>query len=129
MTNSINLTRPGFHTVTPYVMVKEVERFIVFLKEAFGAIETHRSTGSAGGLHIEVKIGDSMLMIGGTLDGEPFPAALYLYLPDVDTVYQKALQAGATPVSGPEDHSYGDRSAWIKDSFGNTWFLATYIGE
>ena len=85
----------GYHTVTPYLMVKEAPQLIDFVKQAFGAVETFRTTGSAGGIHAEVRIGDSMVMIGGAWQGKSMPAAIYLYVNDVDTVYKQALQAGA----------------------------------
>src|SRR5919199_490653 len=89
----------GYHTITPYIMVKEAERFIDFLKEAFGATETFRTTGSAGGLHAELKIGDSMLMVGGPPQGKEFPAAIYLYVEDVDAIYRRSVKAGATSIN------------------------------
>lgn len=119
----------GFHTVSPYLMVQNAEGLVDFMKKVFGATETHRSIGSAGGLHIEVRIGDSMLMIGGVWEGQQYPAALYLYLDEVDAVYRRALEAGATSLSEPADQSYGDRYAGVRDAFGNTWFIATHLGD
>lgn len=80
--------REGFHTVTPYLMVREAAQLVDFVKQAFDATELFRTTGSAGGLHVEVRIGDSMVMIGGggTWNGEPMPAAIYLYMDSVDTI-------------------------------------------
>jgi len=123
--------REGFHTVTPYLMVREAAKLIDFVKEAFAAIELFRGTGSAGGIHAEVRIGDSMVMIGGagTWNGEPMPAAIYLYMNDVDAVYKRALQAGAASLSEPADQPYGDRIAGVKDSFGNVWYIATHIED
>ena len=123
--------REGFHTVTPYLMVREAAQLIDFVKEAFAATELYRGTGSAGGIHAEVRIGDSMVMIGGagTWTGEPMPAAIYLYMNDVDAVYKRALQAGAASLSEPTDQPYGDRIAGVKDSFGNTWYIATHIED
>ncbi len=118
--------RDGFHTVTPYLMVKEADALIAFVTQAFAATETLRTTGSAGGIHAEVRIGDAMVMIGGAGAGEAWPAALYLYLPDVDAVYQRALQAGAASVMEPADQPYGDRLAGVKDPFGNLWYMATH---
>ena len=123
--------REGFHTVTPYLMVREAAQLIDFVKQAFAATELFRDTGSAGGIHAEVRIGDSMVMIGGagTWNGEPMPAALYLYMDDVDAVYKRALQAGAASLSEPEDQPYGDRLAGVKDSFGNIWYIATHLED
>ena len=123
--------REGFHTVTPYLMVREAAKLIDFVKEAFAATELFRGTGSAGGIHAEVRIGDSMVMIGGagTWNGEPMPAAIYLYMDDVDAVYKCALQAGAASLSEPADQPYGDRIAGVKDLFGNVWYIATHIED
>jgi PhnB protein len=121
--------RPGFHAVTPYLQVRRPAELIDFLKAVFGAVETGRTTGSAGGMHAEVRIGDSMVMIGGmeSLEKE-MPAVIYLYLPDVDGAYERALAAGATSLLPPTDQPYGDRNAWVQDRFGNTWYLARHIG-
>ena len=121
----------GFHTITPYLIVQEAVNLIEFVKQAFGATELSRSRGSAGGIHAEVRIGDSIVMIGGGAGdsvwrGEPSPATLYLYVEDVDTVYRQTLQVGATSIIEPSDQPYGDRLAGIKDSFGNVWYIATH---
>ena len=121
----------GYHTVTPYPIVQEAAQLIDFVKQAFDATETFRGTGSAGGIHAEIRIGDSMVMIGGggAWRGEPSPATLYLYVNDVDSVYKRTLQAGATSIMEPADQPFGDRLAGVKDSFGNTWYIATHIGN
>ncbi|HKV58090.1 MAG TPA: VOC family protein [Ktedonobacteraceae bacterium] len=128
---TVKPVREGFHTITPYLMVPQAADLIDFVKHAFGATELLRGTGSAGGIHAEVKIGDSMLMIGGggTWDGEQMPAALYLYMDDVDAVYKRALQAGATSISEPENQPYGDRVGGVKDAFGNIWYISTHIED
>ncbi len=123
--------REGFHTVTPYLMVREAAKLIDFVKEAFAATELFRGTGSAGSIHAELRIGDSMVMIGGagTWNGEPMPAAIYLYMDDVDAVYKRALRAGAASLSEPANQPYGDRIAGVKDPFGNVWYIATHIED
>ena len=86
----------GFHTVTPYLCVKGAAELVDFVKDVFGATELFRTTGSAGGMHAEVKIGDSMIMIGGyPAMPEENPAAIYLYVDNVDELYERALNAGA----------------------------------
>lgn len=120
--------RPGFHAVTPYLQVRRPAELIEFVQAAFGAVEMGRTTGSGGGMHAEVRIGDSMVMIGGMESlATEMPAAIYLYLPDVDAAYERALAAGATSLLPPTDQPYGDRNAWVKDRFGNTWYLARNI--
>lgn len=120
----------GYHTLSPYLIVREAEELVEFVKQAFGAEERYRGTGSAGGLHAELIVGDSLLMIGGGPNvDEPLQAALHLYVEDVDTVYQRALQAGASSLGEPEDKPYGDRIAGVRDQSGNTWYLATRIAD
>jgi len=122
--------REGYHTATLYLAVPGAERLLDFIKEAFGATETHRSKGSAGGLHAEVRIGDSAIMIGGyegmTTGGTP--SAIHLYVEDVDAVYQRALEAGASTLHAPVEQPYGDREAGVRDVFGNSWYIATHRG-
>jgi len=119
--------REGHDAVTPYLTVQRAAELLDFVKQAFGATELFRGTGSAGGLHAEVRIGNSVVMIGGA-PGMPIPekpGILHLYVRDVDGAYHRALQAGATSTYEPTDRDYGDREAAIKDPFGNTWYLAT----
>jgi PhnB protein len=122
----------GFQTVTVYLTIREGERLIEFLKRAFGAVETSREAGSAGS-HVEVRIGNSTLMIGITSDpkAQETPAALFLYLEDAVAAYERAIAAGARSIMEPQDRPYGERgaitkSATVKDHFGNTWYLTTY---
>jgi PhnB protein len=122
--------REGFHTITPYIAVREAAELIEFVKRAFGAEGQVLGTGSGGGIHAEVKIGDSMLMIGGgaAWNGTPMPTALHYYVSDVDAVYRRALEAGATSLMEPGDQFYGDREAAVKDLAGNHWYIATHLG-
>ena len=119
-------TRAGYQTITPYLTVKRAEQLVEFVKQVFGGVEVFRTTGSAGGLHAEVTIGDSRLMIGGYESVEEMPTALHLYVPDADAVYQRALEAGATSLEEPVDQFYGDREAGVKDPTGNVWWIATH---
>ena len=119
-------TSARHNTITPYLTVQRAEEFVDFVKQAFGGVELFRTTGSAGGLHAEVNIGDSKLMIGGYKGVEEMPTALHLYVPDADAVYQRALEAGATSLEEPVDQFYGDREAGVKDPTGNVWWIATH---
>ena len=123
---SAKQTRAGYHTITPYLTVKRAEQLVEFVKQAFGGVEVFRTTGSAGGLHAEVTIGESKLMIGGYETVEEIPTALHLYVPDADEVYRRALAAGATSLEEPVDQFYGDREAGVKDPSGNAWWIATH---
>ncbi len=124
----------GFHTVTPYLIAENGPRLMEFAKQVFGAEETFHTVGSAGGLHGEVRIGDSMLMIGGGIPGREFRStpnthALHIYVEDADAVCEKALAAGATLIDELRDQEYGERSASVKDPAGNFWYIATHTGE
>ena len=116
--------REGYHAVTPYLIVKPADKLVDFVKHAFGAVESMRATGSAGGLHCEVKIGDSMVMIGGGPTFDTRPTAIHLYVSDVDEVYARAMAAGATSLGEPSDQEYGERIAAVKDIGGNEWYIA-----
>ena len=123
----------GYRAVTSYLVVPDAPAIIDFTKTVFGAEEKMRSIGSAGGVHAEVRIGDSMLMIGGgapelSWRGEPMPAALHVYVPDVDAAFERAVRAGATVDHPPADMEYGERGAGVIDPGGNRWYIATARG-
>jgi PhnB protein len=109
--------------------VKPAVELIDFVKQAFGAVEAFRTTGSAGGLHCEVRIGDSVVMIGGGPTFDARPAAIHLYVSDVDDVYERAVAAGATSLGAPSDQEYGERIAAVKDIGGNEWYIAKRFAE
>jgi PhnB protein len=103
----------GFHTITPYLIVDDAEKSIAFMEKAFGAQHEHEPTRRPDGklMHATLRIGDSMLMIAEASErAKAAPVMLYLYVPDVDAAYQKALKAGATSVMEVADQFYGDRS-------------------
>jgi len=119
----------GYHTVTPYLTVRGAPKVIEFLKQAFGAELSHdpikRPDGSI--MHAQVKIGDSLVMIAEESDmAKATSSALYLYVPNVDAVFQQAVKAGGKTVMEPMDMFYGDRSGGVKDPSGNSWFIATH---
>lgn len=113
----------GYHTVTPFYQVEDADAFMSFLRDAFDARETQMIRTPEGTVaHAEFVIGDSPIML---TDGGTMPNGVYLYVPDVDSVYSKALQAGAASVSEPEDQFWGDRQAGVRDRWGNMYFIAT----
>jgi uncharacterized glyoxalase superfamily protein PhnB len=130
-TPAVNRIPEGYRTITPYLTVREAPQLLEFLGQAFGAQVLIKGTGSAGGLHAEVKIGDSKVMVGGggTYPGPWFPTSIHLKVDDVDAVYARALQAGAASIYAPADSDYGERGAGIRDLSGNQWYLATPKGE
>ena len=121
----------GYNRVQPYLLVRDVSRQIEFLTKTFGAREIMRTTGGSGGTHAEVRIGDSVIMMGGdnTPGWTPMPSALYVYCEDVDAAYQRALAAGGDALEEPADKPYGDRVAGVRDSAGNIWWIATHIKD
>jgi len=123
--NEPKMRRENRHAVTPYITVHKPAELIDFVTEAFGGIEHFRATGSAGGIHAEVSIGDSIVMIGGAEHIEPMPTAIHLYVPDVDQVYERALRAGAKSLMPVADQPYGERSGGVEDAQGNRWYIAT----
>jgi PhnB protein len=99
------------------------------IKSAFDAVELERLP-TPGGYHIEARIGDSMVVLEvGKIPphANPTLASIYVYVADVDRAYKRALAAGATSVAEPEGKQYQERSAGVKDSFGNIWYIATYV--
>ena len=102
---------------------------MIFCRAAFGATELFRTPGGGGGTHVELRIGDSIVMIGGGEGGqemEPMPTMLFLYLEDVDAVYDAALAAGATSLVEPAPMFGEPRGAGIQDPSGNQWYFACW---
>jgi uncharacterized glyoxalase superfamily protein PhnB len=121
----------GYQTVTPYLVAQDANAVIDFVKNTFSGEETFRAVGSAGGYHCEVRVEDSMLMIGGggpglSWKGDSMLGAFHVYVRDCDAVYQRALQAGAQSLAEPADQEYGERSASVIDAAGNYWYIATF---
>ncbi len=126
----------GFHSITPYLLVRGGEKAIEFYKKAFGAVEKDRMVMPDGKIgHAELKIGDSIIMLADempdmgmagpeTLGGVGM--SLLLYVDDVDAIFAKALEAGATETRAIEDKFYGDRMGNLKDPFGHSLSLATH---
>jgi PhnB protein len=120
-------------TLTAYPIVDDVPALIGFLTKVFGATEKMRTTGSAGGYHLEALIGDTKLMIGGggqgvSWKGDTIPMAFHIYVPDVDSTYRLALDSGGESLAAPANQDWGERTANIKDPAGNFWYIATFQG-
>jgi len=118
----------GFHSVTPYLFVKDAAKLIEFMVAAFGATEKDRVSNNDGTVaHSEVKLGDTMIEISEARDKWPaLPCALHFYVEDADAVYARALEVGGTSIYEPTDQFYGDREAGITDPCGNMWFISTH---
>ena len=129
----------GYHSITPYLIIKGATAAIDYYKKVFGATERMRMDGPAGTIgHAELMIGDSTVMladefpdmghrspksIGGT------PVSLVLYLDDVDAVFKRAVDAGARSVRPVENQFYGDRMGTLEDPFGHMWSIATHVED
>jgi PhnB protein len=120
----------GYRMVTPYLVAQDANVVIDFVKKTFGGEEIFRAVGSAGGYHCEVRVEDSMLMIGGggpglAWKGESILGAFHVYVRDCNAAYQRALKAGGKSLAEPADQEYGERSGSVKDPAGNHWYIAT----
>jgi PhnB protein len=121
----------GYHTITSYLTVSGAADLIDFLKQAFAAREKERFTQPDGTIgHAEVAIGDSVIMLGEPKkDCKPMTGAFYLYVDEVDAIYQRSIAAGATSAMEPANQFWGDRTATVHDRFGNIWHIATRIED
>jgi PhnB protein len=121
----------GYHSVTPYLIVDGAQKLIDFLKRAFDGKESFCMKGEGERImHAEVVIGDSIVMISdGTPEWKARSCMLYLYVEDIDAVYQRAVQAGATSIKEPANQFYGDRTAGVTDPAGNYWGIATRVED
>ena len=136
MAQPVKAIPDGYHTVTPCLVLRDAARAIEFYKQAFGAQQTFRMDAPNGTVaHAEMKIGNSILMLGeenrqqgctspASLGGTP--VTLFLYVPDVDAAFQQAVAAGATVVMPLADMFWGDRYGQVADPFGHRWALATH---
>jgi uncharacterized glyoxalase superfamily protein PhnB len=121
----------GYHTVVPYIVAADAERLLAFMKAGLGAREEHVMRYPDGRIwHGDVLVGDSHVMLSQATDRHPsMPCTLYLYVPDTDAAYRKALAAGATSVMEPATQFYGDRNAGVQDSQGNFWYFGTHVED
>jgi PhnB protein len=129
MEKKVNAQPDGYNTVMPYLIVEGADKLADFLIKVFNADEKERLTSSDGKiLHSEYKIGDSIVMISeATENYKPNPTMLYVYVDDVDSVYKKALDAGATSVREPYNEYYGDRTCMVTEASSNKWSIATHV--
>src|SRR5262252_1024291 len=129
----------GYHAVTPYLIVRGAAEAIEFYQKAFGATELFRFAAPDGKIgHAEIKIGDAPIMLADefadmgykgpqSLGGSP--VSLMIYVEDVDTVFNRAVAAGATVKEALQDKFYGDRMGTLTDPFGHRWHVATHIED
>jgi PhnB protein len=118
---SVKAIPDGFRSVTPFIIAEDAAKFIDFITAAFDAKTTYvlKRDDSDTIAHATVTIGDSIIMIGEAGDKmQPTPSMLYIYVENVDAVYNKAIQAKGISIREPLNEFYGDRSAGIKDAWG-----------
>ena len=133
-TDQATLAEPipkGFHTVTPFLIVKDTVKLLDFIKKAFNGETTYLLKHDSGKvMHASAKIGDSMILASDADERlAPLTSMLYLYVEDVDDTYQRAIAAGGESLREPTNEFYGDRSAGVKDPWGNNWWIATHFED
>jgi PhnB protein len=129
----------GYHTVTPYLVQSDAAAAIEFYKKAFGATEVMRMQAPGGKIgHAELKIGDSMIMMADEFPGSASRspksmggtcAGVFLYVTDVDAMFQKAVDAGAKVEMPLANQFWGDRYGKLTDPFGHSWSMATHVED
>jgi PhnB protein len=128
----------GYHSVTPYLIIKGASRAIDFYKKAFGATELMRMPGPNNTImHAEIKIGDSPIMLADEGQGNyrgpealgGTPVSLMVYVENVDKVFEQAVANGAKAVRPVEDQFYGDRTGTLTDPFGHVWSVGTHVED
>ena len=130
---AVNYLPQGYNTLTPYLVCEHADEVIDFCTKAFGAKVGQRINGPDGKImHCDLTIGTSKLMLGqasAEKNMQPIHCMLYLYFPNPDEVYKKGVAAGGKPVQEVKDQFYGDRAGCLKDSSGNTWWIAAHIED
>lgn len=117
----------GYHALTPGMNVKGADKAIEFYKKVFGAEEKMKMAAPDGTvMHCEMKIGDSIFMIGESIRMEPHAMHCMIYVKDCDATFKKAIDAGATEKAPLADMFWGDRAGRVADAWGNTWYIATH---
>jgi PhnB protein len=136
MTSTAQAIPAGYHSVTPYLCVREAARALAFYRQAFGAREIMRLADASGRIaHAEMIIGNAPIMLADEFPDmdvrspQAFggsPVTIHLYVDDVDALADQAVAAGATVLMPVEDRFYGDRSGKLADPFGHVWMIATH---
>lgn len=137
MAGNVNPIPQGYHTVTPYLVVRNGHRALDYYQQAFGATDVKVMNGPGDKIgHAEFKIGDSTIMLVDEMGPNRSPQSLggspvsiFLYVEDVDSVYDQAVKAGGKGEMPPQDMFWGDRFGRLTDPFGHQWALATHIED
>ena len=124
---AVNPVPEGYHTVTPFLTLKDAAGAIDFYKKAFGAQERFRMPTPDGKVaHAELQIGDSVVMLSEALQEPVTSASIYLYVPNADATFDRAVKAGAQSTMLLTDMFWGDRFGRVTDPFGVRWGIATH---
>ena len=136
---SVQAIPKGYHTITPYMTVRDAARAIEFYKQAFGAKEKGVMKGPEGKImHAELVIGDSIIMLAdefpefGALSPQSTGGSgtgLHIYIEDVDSAFDRAVKAGATVEMPVADMFWGDRYGKLRDPFGHKWSIGTHKAD
>ena len=139
MAGKVNPIPAGYHSVTPYLILNDAKHALEFYKKAFGAQEMSKMEAPNGKIaHAEIKIGDSMIMLADEMPGSGARSpqslggtgtGLFLYVDNVDSIYNQAVKEGAKGDMPPQDMFWGDRYGKVTDPFGHQWSLATHIED
>lgn len=114
----------GWPALIPRIAVDDPKALVGFIQQVFGAQGAFYAERPS-----ELRIGDALLMVGSTIQRQPMPAFLYVYVEDTDSAYRRALDRDAESLEAPQDMPYGDRRAMIRDPWGNLWQIATHGGR
>jgi len=139
MANKVKAVPDGYHTVTPYLTIRNAAAALAFYKKAFGADELFRVAAPDGKVgHAEIRIGDSSIMLSdefpemGAQSPESLggsPVMIHLYVENVDALVERAVNAGGKLERPVADQFYGDRGGMVTDPFGHKWWIATHVED
>lgn len=139
MTASVKPVPDGFHTATPSMVVRDAAKAIDFYKQVFGAEERMRMPGPDGKIiHAEIKIGDSIIFLSEEIPNMggkspqsvgAYTGGIYIYVPNVDEIHQRAVDAGAKSAGPVSDMFWGDRLGHFVDPFGHAWSVSTHVAD
>jgi PhnB protein len=130
-TGGVHFIPKGFRSLTPYLVISGAGQLIDFTKRVFGAAEILRvpTPDKSAVMHAEVKIGDSIIELAdANAEHPPMPAALHVYVPDVDEAFRRAMDAGAKEIHEVADQPYGERGGGVTDASGTWWYIARAFG-
>lgn len=129
--SSVKPIPEGYHTITPFLIADNAGELIKFIERAFeGKVKFTMKSDEGVIVHSEMFVGNSIIMISdSTEEFKPVKSLFHLYVENADSVFKKAIEAGAESIREPENQFYGDRSGGVKDKWGNQWWISTHIED